>query len=331
MPNTLKNIKANNIQNLYTEIAKSLTSSLDYSTIIKKIMDQIYLIFHPENWSLLRVDKKSNELYFVVCEGTCANKIKNLRMKIGEGVAGKVAETGKELIIANVENYIHFNEKIDRISGFCTNSLVAFPIIFQDEILGVIELINLHNLSDQNLEILKTIADFSAIAIHNSLNHEEIIFLATHDALTQVYNRAFLDRLNSTFLNDSYKSNIDDAIIILVDIDNFKQINDKFGHKFGDKILIKLADLLIESCRKSDFVFRIGGDEFLVVITNLNSSDIDFFESEINRKLASYLEDKKLGFSYSFGISRGKIKQLEHVIHLADVKMYKAKHKSQSQ
>jgi diguanylate cyclase (GGDEF)-like protein len=320
-------IRPKKLQNLYAEIAKAITSSLDFSTILEKIMEQIYLFFQPQNWSLLRLDHDKGELYFVICEGICSDKIKNLRLKLGEGVAGKVAETGKHFIVLNAENNSQFNNKIDKISGFTTTSVVAVPIIFQQRILGVIELINTiqnNDFSDKELEILKTIADFSAIAINNADIHEQIIFLATHDSLTQVYNRAFLDRLNTRVLDDSFsKDNY--AIAILVDVDNFKIINDKFGHAAGDIVLIKMAELLKIICRKSDYVFRIGGDEFLVIISNINSNDLELVKDEIRRKLSSFLREEKLDFSYSFGIGSGKTKELSKVIQLADAKMYKVK------
>lgn len=315
-------ITAKDIQKLYAEIAKSIISSLDYSTIIKKIMDQIQLIFQPQNWSLLYIDEEKDELYFVICEGHCADKIKDLRLKVGEGVAGMVAKTGKSLIVKDTAEHSQFNKKIDQISGFNTSSLIAVPISFQGKILGVIELINSvdDNFSDKELEILKTIADFSAIAINNAMVHEKIVFLATHDALTQVYNRAYFDGFHASLGKNAYY-----GVIVLVDIDNLKIINDKLGHSIGDKTLVKMAEILVKSCRRSDYVFRIGGDEFLVIIANISLDDIDFVTSEIDRKLRGFLENKQLDFSFSFGISFGKIKELNQLIRLADLKMYENK------
>lgn len=325
------NISAQRIQALYADIAKSITSSLEVSTIINKIMELVHSFFRPANWSLLRVDQEKNELYFVVSEGLDAEKVKDLRLKIGEGVAGHVAETGKSVIVADVNRNNHFNNSIDQLSGFKTTSLVAVPIVFQNKVLGVIELINtLHEkeFTNKELEILETIADFSAIALNNAIIHEQITFLANHDPLTELYNRAFLATLFSSNSNNASFTDFDDtySIAILIDVNHFKQINDQFGHVAGDKVLIRLAELLKTYCRKSDYVFRVGGDEFLMILTNLDVEEIPALENEMTKKLNAFLEKAALDFSFSYGIASGRNTELEQLINNADQKMYQAKH-----
>lgn len=326
-------ITVKKIQALYAEIAKSITSSLEISTVIKTIMAQVQLFFQPNNWSLLRIDEATNELYFVIAEGLDADKIRDMRFKLGEGIVGYVAQTGKSILVRDVSESDLFANKVDAVSGFKTKSLIAVPVIFQDRVLGVIELINAfedREFSDDDLHTLQTIADFSAIALNNAMIHEQITFLATHDPLTGLYNRAFLARLLTQNADPlAFTSETEThTIAVLIDIDHFKQINDRYGHAAGDKVLIRLAALLKTACRKSDYVIRIGGDEFLMLLTDLGIEEIKKTEQDIRFKLDAFLQKTSYDFSFSFGIASGKSFELEQIIIAADSKMYQAKNAS---
>lgn len=318
------------IQSLYAEIAKSITSSLDITTIIETIMSQVQAFFKPTNWSILRLDNSTNELYFVAAEGIDAKKVRDLRFKLGEGIVGYVAQTGQSILVPDVNDTQLFDNKVDQVSGFKTKSLIAVPIVFQGRVLGVIELINtLQNseFSDTDLHVLETIADFSAIALNNAIIHEQISFLAIHDPLTELYNRSFLAKLLLKLSDPAtFTAEADTFIIaVLIDVDRFKEINDQFGHAAGDKVLVRLAGLLKTNCRKSDYVIRIGGDEFLVLLTNLDMDELAKIEQDMVAKLESFLTKTLYDFSFSYGIAAGKSIDLEQVILNADNKMYQAK------
>src|SRR5207244_4636565 len=88
--------------NIFHDVAKALTSSLDLDSILQTIMDKMAEYFRPENWSLLMVDGEKNELYFGIAVGTAAETLKNVRLKVGEGIDGWVAKHGEWLIVAYV-------------------------------------------------------------------------------------------------------------------------------------------------------------------------------------------------------------------------------------
>ena len=91
----------------------------------------------------------------------------------------------------------------------------------------------------------------------------ELTYEASHDSLTGLYNRKIFDDVRNT---------MSDATMLLIDIDNFKGINDTYGHDIGDQVLQKLARILKENFRSEDYVCRIGGDEFAVLMLHVNSS-----------------------------------------------------------
>ena len=321
---------AGDVQKLFTRIARSITASLEISEVVKAIMHQVQAFFRPKNWSLFRLDPVTKGLYFVVASGLDQKAIKNVRIKLGEGVVGRVAETGRSMIVKNTQKNTHFSRKIDQISGFKTQSLVAVPIVFQKKVLGVIELINTVKegaFDQKDVMLLETIANFSAIAMMNALAYERMSMLAMFDALTGLYNRARLERLLKSIHRASHhaenKRHLENfyAIAVWVDLDKFKKINDTFGHRAGDEILQKSAILLRECCRENDYAFRVGGDEFLLLIMNLFKKDVN----PIKKRLKNQLRQRSKEIApagFSFGIASGDVRNLPTLITKADDLMY---------
>jgi diguanylate cyclase (GGDEF)-like protein len=150
---------------------------------------------------------------------------------------------------------------------------------------------------------------------------ERLNFKASHDELTGAYNRAGFDLLlTSIDLNSSY--------LIFFDVDNFKSINDTYGHDTGDKALQKLVQVLKSSFRSDDYVCRIGGDEFAVFMIHSGATQqklIDIKMEQINRELAD-AEDGLPSFSVSAGIVHGsQAKDVETLIKKGDQALYVSK------
>ncbi len=323
-----RTITIDGLQVLFTEIARSITSSLELSKIIEAIMKQVQQFFQPRNWSLFRLDPVTQDLYFVVASGIDEKAVKKIRIKLGEGVAGRVALTGKSMLVEDTRKNPFFTNKIDKISGFETKSIVAVPIVFHKQVLGVIELINAiqdNSFNRQDVMLLQTIANFSAIAMMNSSIYERMTLLAVSDHLTGLYNRTQLQKILHSFkvrVNKN-KRKLDNSYVIAVwiDIDNFKKINDKHGHKAGDEILQKSATLIKGCCRANDFAFRVGGDEFLLLIMNLKNKDIPSIKKRLSERLR-YCSDQITPAGFSFGIASSNMQQLSGLISKADKKMY---------
>src|SRR6266496_3029909 len=150
--------------NIFHDVAKALTSSLDLDSILQTIMEKMAEYFRPDNWSLLMVDEKQDELYFAIAVGPKAEALKNLRLKIGEGIAGHVAKYGKQEIVADVRTDRRFARRIDEMIQWETQSIICMPLRSKLRVLGVIQLINVDmaHFGDQEAFFLQSICDYAA-------------------------------------------------------------------------------------------------------------------------------------------------------------------------
>ncbi|MCR4615631.1 MAG: GGDEF domain-containing protein [Clostridiales bacterium] len=107
------------------------------------------------------------------------------------------------------------------------------------------------------------------------------------DSLVETYNRQYLDHILSAWIRRGYK-----FTGIMLDIDNFKNINDQFGHTEGDKALKTLADILKSSCKDHEWIFRFAGDEFIVLKLTLSPDELTSYMDEVNRQIAEQKQEK---------------------------------------
>jgi len=182
-------------------------------------------------------------------------------------------------------------------------------------------------------EVLHYIASFADISEHKSAQ-ERINYLAHHDALTGLVNRFSLEERLMQSLNTAQRNN-QKLAIMYIDMDRFKMINDSMGHSAGDALLIEVAKRLQDSVRKSDIVARIGGDEFVVVLTSIENNLVPApFARVIKHKLGLpyIINDMEVFSTPSIGISLYPCNgdNAETLMKNADIAMYHAKDRGQN-
>ncbi|WP_159446249.1 GGDEF domain-containing protein [Desulfonispora thiosulfatigenes] len=153
---------------------------------------------------------------------------------------------------------------------------------------------------------------------------EEYKEYALKDPLTGVYSRWFFEQwINSEVDKQEHEKSL--YTFIMIDVDNFKSINDKNGHTIGDKVLQKIAEILKSSVRDGDFVIRYGGDEFLLILNKCCKNFANDIVQRIQTNIHN-LDDFKFKVDISFGIQELKNKnEIFEVLRLADLKMYECK------
>ncbi|MBI5886508.1 MAG: sensor domain-containing diguanylate cyclase [Deltaproteobacteria bacterium] len=317
----------------FNEIGKALASSLDLREILGIVMDKISVLLQPKNWSLLLLDDKTNELYFEIIIGKGAEKIKDIRLKLGEGIAGWVAREMKPLLVADVSKDPRFSKKADDASKFTTRSIVCVPLANRGRCHGVIELINKvedGRFGEEDLVLLTTLADYTAIAIENAKFFNKVQELTITDDLTKLYNSRFMhDRLDYEF--ERAKRAGTNLSVIFIDLDHFKDINDRHGHLNGSKLLAEVAHVFVSMIRAVDMACRYGGDEFLILMPDTSKPNAMTAAGKLCRALREtvMLKDEGLNIKItgSFGVASYPVDATSKtdIIHQADNAMYRAK------
>lgn len=159
-------------------------------------------------------------------------------------------------------------------------------------------------------------------------------YSTTHDPLTDLYNRRYLEVVQDTITKEALKSNLGYGLLH-IDIDNFKNINDSFGHTVGDNVLREISRVLKNISRKSDLVFRIGGDEFLIIIPFIQTKDDlimmrERFESEFPNEFDYSICPDFDGISIGIALFSNDDHTFDDILKRADMNMYEVKkeHKS---
>ena len=252
---------------IFHDVAKALTSSLDLDSILQTIMEKMAEYFRPDTWSLLMVDEEPDELYFAIAVGDAAEALKNVRLKVGEGIAGWVAKHGEQVISADVENDPRFAKRIDEATQWETRSVICVPLRSRLRVLGVIQLVNVDmaQFSEPEIFFLQALCDYAAIAIENARWVEKIQELTITDDCTGLYNARHLYKTLETEVYRSSRFGYEFSVLF-IDLDHFKSVNDTHGHLVGSKLLAEIGYLVKAQLRLIDFAFRYGGDEFVVLL-----------------------------------------------------------------
>ncbi|URZ17191.1 histidine kinase N-terminal 7TM domain-containing diguanylate cyclase [Clostridium felsineum] len=300
-------------------------------TVIDNIQDSF--IICDINLKIIDYNKSFENLF-------CSTKIKRganidvLREKISDNNLQIVDDVTKALKLGMEETFTH--KLIFKLKEKCFQVQYT-PIYEFNRRLG-------------SILLLKDVTEYIKFTIELKRQNKEITelnsklkFLAERDGLTGLYNRRYFNEL---FYNEMYKLqhyNNDDQIdigISIIDIDNFKRINDTYGHIVGDEILKQLAEVITKNVRKEDVVCRYGGEEFVVIFMILSSKDMVCICEKIRKTIEKFdfynsvSPNKPLHITVSIGVatySEDYNGNKDDILKAADDKLYKAKNNGKNQ
>ena len=291
------------------EVGKLLTSTLDQKEILELIMLKVSQLIDAQNWSLLLQDEATGELTFEIVVGINKDLVQAIRLARGEGIACHVAATGRPLFIPSVQGDPRFNRKIDMLTGFTTQSVICLPLKIHGEILGVIEIINVKDMGifkTNDLPILTILTDYAAIAIENSRYFSRIQKMGITDEYTGLYNARFLHQmLDELIQEDSHKER--KFAVVFVDVDNFKEVVDGYGHLLGTQVLKEVGETISSCLTEKDILVKYGGDEYVIILPDVNKQAAFQLADKIiqatRRSLYLKAEPRPVKVTASFGIA----------------------------
>lgn len=212
-------------------------------------------------------------------------------------------------------------------------SSISAPIIVNGKLYGLLNIDSEHNnvFDENDLEFIEYLRIQSALVIEKHLLYEKTILFSRYDELTGVYNRRYFEERLESQLKKSERYN-ENFCLVLFDLNNFKEINDTYGHLIGDEVLKNFASILKRNFRSSDIIGRFGGDEFVSLLYNNDTKvTISKIEKilEICRKDTIYFDNISLNYDFSYGVAcyleNGT--NFNDLIKDADKRMYENKRK----
>jgi diguanylate cyclase (GGDEF)-like protein len=322
---------------ILTDIVKTANSILEPRKVIEAIMAKVQQLIPSEAWSMLMVDEEKQELTFELALGEKAKDVSSFRVKIGEGVAGWVAQTGKPTIVNDTARDPRFARKFDTKTQFQTRSILCAPLISRGRTIGVVEIINKlgGRFTDSDLEILLTLVEPCAIAIENAILFQKAEQLTITDDLTKLFNSRYLNLYIGREIKRCKRHGIPLSVIFL-DLDGFKGVNDQYGHLAGSRTLTEVGGILSEAVRESDILARYGGDEFVVVLPETPAAGALVIAERIRKSIENHKFLQAQGLtariSASFGIASYPDHALtpEGLIQKADQAMYRVKERDKN-
>ena len=218
--------------------------------------------------------KRENTLIPEFVSGENARVFSSLQLTIGTGLCGWVAQNVKPIINGNpaVETGFPTSEYL----GNNPKSALAVPLEGVTGLVGVLALYQTETdaFTTEHLRILQVITARVALFIENALKYREAEHSATIDHLTGMANARALSMHLEQELARCKRENVGMAVIVC-DLDGFKEVNDRYGHLAGDKVLKLFANSMRQVCRTYDYAARMGGDEFVIVASNITPDAIE--------------------------------------------------------
>lgn len=325
--------------NVLRKVGKTLASELEIDKVLSIIIDSCRELISAEAWSILLIDPKADKLVFSRILGQKTNGLEDIKLKIGQGIAGKVFETKKARIVNDVSKDGDFYASIDQLTGFKTKSILCTPLASRGKLLGVIEIINKVNgqpFTEDDLQKIETYSKFASIALENAQLYEQAVHASITDDLTGLYNNRYMYNQLTIELKNARK-NKKNLGFIFIDLDKFKSINDVHGHLIGSRTLCEVGGFLKKQLNDiTTMIARYGGDEFFIVIPEKTAEETRVIAEELRKQLSEHcfklMDDIKISVTASFGISSfpEQAKSIEELIGMADQAMYEVKAKDRN-
>jgi len=256
------------VLSVVTDFNQAIGAQLESPGLYRAILMKTAELAGAEQASLMIFDETSQELSIKCVKGLNEKIVQSLRVKPGQGIAGLVFETGRSLLVKNVDQDPRFTER--QRARYKTKSLICVPLRIDQRKIGVINLTDKTGggFDENDLRLVESVASHASVALDRTDYYkmsEDLRKISITDSLTDLYNRRFFQDRISEEIERSRRHGLSVSLIML-DIDNFKQYNDTYGHLAGDEALRLTAATIKSSVRNIDRVARYGGEEFAVIL-----------------------------------------------------------------
>jgi diguanylate cyclase (GGDEF)-like protein len=306
--------------------------SLD--ALLDRIADALAELVPHDSLAIYEADEPRRVLQPVWARDKWADKILADQVPFGVGLTGWGVAHREPVRV----NQAHLDPRTATVAGTPENepeAMVTIPLIARDSIKGALNIYRLGeeaSFDDDEFELAKRFGDAAALALDNAQIRARLEHQAQTDPLTGLYNhRAFHERLRRALANASRSHEA--VSILMLDIDDFKRVNDIYGHGAGDEILRSLADTLKDAVRSSDVVYRLGGEEFAIVIASRAIENAEQLAHRLVERVGAAEFEPAGRITISVGLARGPEHAMNprELIACAEAAMMTAKARGKNQ
>jgi len=316
------------------EITRSINTPRDFDQLLELIVDSAMILSRAERGFLMLFNREGN-LEFRVTRNIDRKTVEEGEFKISQTVVNNVLETSKPLFLSDI--YKNKKFKISKsIKILALHMVMCVPLKVQERLLGVIY-VDSHTETERFTKIKERIFEAFAAQASVAIESSYLYDSSVRDMLTGLYNYGYLrSRLEEEIMRTS--GHRKECISLLIfDVDNFKLINDSYGHHFGNSVLVKIAHVIKGTVRKYDVPARYGGDEIAILMPDTNVQNVQLLARQIRKKVADLkfsIGAASISITTSVGISIFPITQIidgERVFVEADHALLIAKSKGGNQ
>jgi diguanylate cyclase (GGDEF)-like protein len=281
-------------------------SEQQLDAVLERIADTLGDLIPFDAFTIYQADEARRVLIPLMSRDKWADEIMGDQPLYGEGITGWVVENREPQLV----NQAQLDPRVKVVPGTPPDepeALISVPLVARRTIKGAL---NVYRLGDDahftegEFDLAQRFGDAAALALDNAQVRAGLELEAQTDSLTGLYNhRYFHDRLRAE-LNRISRAH-DSIAVLMLDIDDFKRVNDIYGHGTGDQVLVALADILRQTVRASDVVCRLGGEEFGIIMASCDAGDALGLASRLTERLLTEEFDQAGRLSLSVGIAQG--------------------------
>lgn len=311
------------------QLSSKLTANLDLQMVLQMVAGEaMSLIENCKTINIFLYDADSDRLEFGTAMDENGVKSRPFANPRPDGLTFTVAHKREMIIVEDMKRSPLFQNAPADWNG----SIVGIPLKFNEKIVGVMNISRLATgaFSDLELRLLHLLAEQAAIAISNARLHTLLNRQAYTDSITGLPNRRALDEYLERKIEKARRV-LGSFTLVMMDLDNFKQVNDAYGHRVGDQILRVTFNYLAQHLRSDDFLARFGGDELTLILSDTNLPDAIAVCKKLAEATSNHqvqlpdLKQTQISISGGIAVYPTHSRTAEGLLRAADEALYRAK------
>lgn len=287
------------------EIAQTIGSSLSLTDTVTLVANKLKAIVPFDSCVIFLVDERSGKAVAAHAVGEEAEMFSSRRITVGDGITGWVIANARSMCNASpdLDMVGVADEIVKRFRG-----VLVSPLLREDGAFGAIALYSQSRTSytTEHVRLLESVCQHASSALNNALTYEKTRESALIDPLTELPNARGFYMMLEQRIAECQRMNRESLAVMCMDIDDFKVINDKYGHSIGDRLLASVASVVRGELRQMDILTRYAGDEFVAIMpmasSKMSASIADRVRNSVEEQLFSVRAGTLIGLGVSIGV-----------------------------